>query len=221
MTIQRYPYAQVPAEVARHIRELGGRPLNLYRVLANAPPMLKVWVDFAYAVRRECKTPRSLRELMILRTAQLSESFYEWHQHRRMAREAGVPEQQVTELTMWRWSDAFDSRERAALAFTEAMVAGTVNDATHAELARHFDPEACIELAMTAGYYCMVPRILAAIAVTPEGEADGPMPEALGVEDSGERRRRMPKLSGETAWSYPVPRMVDEGAADSLSAREP
>jgi len=136
MTIQRYPYAQVPAEVARHIRELGGRPLNLYRVLANAPPMLKIWVDFAYAVRRECKTPRSLRELMILRTAQLSESFYEWHQHRRMAREAGVPEQQVTELTMWRWSDAFDSRERAALAFTEAMVAGTVNDATHAELAQ-------------------------------------------------------------------------------------
>ena len=66
MTIQRYPYAQVPAEVARHIRELGGRPLNLYRVLANAPPMLKIWVDFAYAVRRECKTPRSLRELMIL-----------------------------------------------------------------------------------------------------------------------------------------------------------
>src|SRR5215469_5408234 len=135
MTIQRYPYAQVPAEVARHVRELGGRPLNLYRVLANAPPMLKIWVDFAYAVRRECKTPRSLRELMILRTAQLSESFYEWHQHRRMAREAGVPEQQVTELTMWRWSDAFDSRERAALAFTEAMVAGTVNDATHAESA--------------------------------------------------------------------------------------
>jgi len=41
----------------------------------------------------------------------------------------------VTELTMWRWSDAFDARERPALAFTEAMVAGTVNDVTHAELA--------------------------------------------------------------------------------------
>ena len=95
-----------------------------------------------------------------------------------------------------------------------------MNDATHAELARHFDPEACIELAMTAGYYCMVPRILAAIAVTSEGE-EGLMPDALGAEDGGERRRRMPKLSGEPAWSYPVSRMVDDGTADSLAAREP
>jgi hypothetical protein len=50
------------------------------------------------------------------------------------------------------------------------MIAGTVDDATHLELARHFDAEACIELAMTASYYCMAPRILSAIAVTPEGE---------------------------------------------------
>jgi alkylhydroperoxidase family enzyme len=110
---------------------------------------------------------------MILRTAQLTDSLYEWHQHRLMAEEAKVPERQVTELAMWRHSDAFDAPERAALAFTEAMVAGTVDDPTHAELARHFDAEACIELAMTASCYCMVPRILSAIAVTPAGEPDG------------------------------------------------
>jgi alkylhydroperoxidase family enzyme len=170
MSKQRYPYAVVPDEVAKKIQHLGGRPLNLYRVLANAPRMLSAWVDFAYRIRLDCKTPRALRELMILRTAQLSDSFYEWHQHRLMAEEAQVPERQVSELAMWRHSDAFDAQERAALAFTEAMIAGAVDNATHAELARHFDAEACIELAMTASYYCMVPRILSAIAVTPAGE---------------------------------------------------
>ena len=114
--------------------------------------MLSASVDFAYRIRLDCKTPRPLRELMILRTAQLSDSAYEWHQHRLMAAEAGVPEQQISELAMWRHSEAFDARERAALAFTEAMAAGAVNDPTHAELARHFDAEACIELAMTASY---------------------------------------------------------------------
>jgi alkylhydroperoxidase family enzyme len=173
MKTQRYPYAVVPDEVAHKIHHLGGRPLNLYRILANAPAMLSALVDFAYRIRLDCKTPRPLRELMILRTAQLSDSAYEWHQHRLMAAEAGVPEQQISELAMWRHSEAFDARERAALAFTEAMAAGAVNDPTHAELARHFDVEACIELAMTESYYCMVPRILSAIAATPAGEAGG------------------------------------------------
>jgi hypothetical protein len=40
MNTQRYPYAVVPDEVARKIQHLGGRPLNLYRILANAPAML-------------------------------------------------------------------------------------------------------------------------------------------------------------------------------------
>jgi len=170
MNTQRYPYAVVPDEVARKIQHLGGRPLNLYRIIANTPAMLSAWVDFAYRIRLECKTPHPLRELMILRTAQLTDSFYEWHQHRLMAEEAKVPERQVAELAMWRHSEAFGAPERAALAFMEAIVAGAVDDSTNAELARHFDAEACIELAMTASFYCMVPRILSAIGVTPAGE---------------------------------------------------
>jgi hypothetical protein len=48
----RYPLADVPAEIAAWVQSLGGRPLNLYRVLANAPAMLTAWVDFVYAIRR-------------------------------------------------------------------------------------------------------------------------------------------------------------------------
>lgn len=170
MSSHRYTERDIPAGIASDIAARGGRPLNLYRVLANAPKMLRAWVDLAYAVRNDCRTPRTLRELMILRTAQLQDSAYEWHQHRIMARQAGVPETQVAELAMWNVSAAFDERERAALAFTEAIVACDVDDDVHAELARHFDPEECLELAMTAAYYCMVPRVLSAIAVTPDGE---------------------------------------------------
>jgi alkylhydroperoxidase family enzyme len=39
---------------------------------------------------------------MILRTAQLHKSHYEWHQHRRMAAAAGVTDSDVAELEMWR-----------------------------------------------------------------------------------------------------------------------
>lgn len=40
MNTPRYPYAVVPEKVPQQIQHLGGRPLNLYRVLANAPAML-------------------------------------------------------------------------------------------------------------------------------------------------------------------------------------
>jgi hypothetical protein len=43
MTIQRYPYAQVPAEVARHIRGLGARLLNF---LCEAATYLIQWAQW-------------------------------------------------------------------------------------------------------------------------------------------------------------------------------
>lgn len=167
----RYEYAEIPADVMAGLAARGGRPFNLYKILANNPDMLRAFIEFAWTLRLECRTSRALRELMILRTAQLQSSAYEWHQHRIMARAAQIDEAQVAELAMWRSSSAFDAAEKAALAFTEAIVAGDVDDAVHAELARHFDPAERIELTLTAAFYCMVPRVLSAIAVTAEGEA--------------------------------------------------
>ncbi len=163
--MSRYPLATVKAETAARVAELGGRPLNLYRVLAHQPALLDAWVEFAYTLRHAAQTPRALRELMILRTAQMYPSPYEWHQHRIMAEEAGVPERQVAELAMWASSDAFSEQEKAALALTEAIVRGNVDDATHAAAAVCFTPAERIELVVTASFYCMVPRILDALQV--------------------------------------------------------
>jgi alkylhydroperoxidase family enzyme len=170
--VSRLPYAEPTPMIAERISSLGGRPLNLYRVLGNQPDMLAAWIDFAYALRSKCKTSRTMRELMILRTAQLARSTYEWQQHRIMARAAGVPERQIAELAMWRGSNAFDESERAALALTEAIVAGRVDDEIYEQAAKSFDAGEVIELVLTASFYVMVPRVLDAIAVTAEGEPD-------------------------------------------------
>jgi alkylhydroperoxidase family enzyme len=169
--MSRLPFAELEPAVAERIAGLGGRPLNLYRVLGNQPQLLSAWIDFAYSLRSDCRTTRVLRELMILRTAQLANSAYEWHQHRIMARQAGVPERQIAELAMWRGSTAFDARERAALRLTEDVVAGHVEEETYKAVSEVFDNGEYIELVLTASFYVMVPRVLDAIAVTSEGEA--------------------------------------------------
>jgi alkylhydroperoxidase family enzyme len=180
------PLADLPPDIAAEVAEAGVEQVNLYRALAHAPGLLRGWIDFAWALRGHDRTSRQLRELMILRTAALHHSQYEWHQHRRMARETGVTELQVAELEMWRTSEAFGPEERAALALTDATIAGRVPDEVIEELERHFDHAQRVELTVTAAFYAMVPRVLDALGVPVEGRerTSAALDHAAEVEDA-------------------------------------
>ncbi|MFO7856678.1 MAG: carboxymuconolactone decarboxylase family protein [Paracoccaceae bacterium] len=156
------------------VRARGVEVPNLYRVLAAAPWMLDAWIDFAWRLRLETTTPRALRELMILRGAQLSGAVYEWAHHRRMALDAGVPEAKIAALADWTASDLFTPAERAALSVTEEITAGPgASEAAMTELKAHFAPEAVVELTLTASFYVCVARMLTSLAVDLEPAFEG------------------------------------------------
>jgi 4-carboxymuconolactone decarboxylase len=163
--VQRVPSASFAPVLQKRLEELWGEPVNLYRALGNHPALTAAWTEFANAIRHESTTPRALRELMILRTAQVARSEYEWAHHLRMARKAQVSEAKIAALALWRASPEFDAKERAALALTEAVMACNVTDAVHAEVKRHFSDAEFVELSLTAGFYAMVSRMLDALRV--------------------------------------------------------
>jgi len=163
--VQRVPFAKFGPVLQKRLEELWGEPVNLYRALGNHPALAAAWTEFANAIRHDSTTPRTLRELMILRTAQIARSEYEWAQHLKMARKVGVGEEKIAALAGWRNTKAFDERERAALALTEAVMACDVTDAVYAEVRRHFSDAEFVELSMTAGFYAMVSRMLDAMRV--------------------------------------------------------
>ncbi len=142
-----------------------GGPLNLYRALANQPAVLAAWREFATALRERCALPRELRELVIVRLAQLAGSEYELVHHRAMAVAAGAAEAKLEALSSWRTVEGFSAAERAALAYGEAIFDGDVSDAAAAEAADRFTPAELVELTVTAGFYTMVPRVLDALQV--------------------------------------------------------
>ena len=88
----------ITAEVFATSISEGRQPIALYRVLANNPVMLRSYAQLAKTLRYDAGTPRALRELMILRIAQLCGSEYEWQHHRKMAADAGVPDEKVDAL---------------------------------------------------------------------------------------------------------------------------
>ena len=169
--MQRIPPAEFEPAMKKRLEEIWGKPPNMYRCLASHPKLLAAWTDFAHAIRFESRTPRELRELLILRGAQLMGSEYEWAHHLRMARKAGVPEAQIENLFSWKTSAHFDEREKAALALAEAITHGRVSDEVYAQARRHFDPQDFVELSLTAAFYAMVGRMLDAMGVPLEPES--------------------------------------------------
>ena len=169
--MQRIPNAEFAPPLKQRLEELWGKPPNLYRALGNHPALAAAWTEFARAIRYDSKTPRELRELMILRGAQVMQSEYEWAQHLRMARKFGVPEAQIAALADWRGSGAFSEREKAALLLAEAVTNGNVTDEVYAAVSAHFDHATYVELALVAAFYAMVGRMLDAMRVQLEPDA--------------------------------------------------
>jgi 4-carboxymuconolactone decarboxylase len=163
--MERMPLVSVPVEIEARLAQLGGRTVNLYRALANHPDLLTAYIEFAWALRQRCKTPRRLRELMIVRGAQMCQSAYELDQHTTMAKAAGVSDLELKDLANWRASGLFAPAERAALGYMEEVVNQSVSEVTVSQLHEHFTNSERIELTMTAAFYTMVPRMLDALAV--------------------------------------------------------
>ena len=152
------------AHVFGRFREAGREVPTLYRTLGNAPAMLNAWVGLAWPLRNEATTPRALRELIIMRVAQLTRTAYEWVAHRPMALHCGITAEQLADLHRWRDSERFSDEEREALAMTDELTDQLdVSDAVWEPLAARYQPGEIVELVLTAAYYACVSRTLRAL----------------------------------------------------------
>jgi alkylhydroperoxidase family enzyme len=158
----------VSATVLEHFRVEGREPIALYRALANVPELLRSYSVFARSLRSDATTDRGLRELVILRSAQLTESSYEWSHHVPMATAASVRVEQIDALAEWAESALFDERERIALRCAEEVHALRVTDETFAELERLLGRTGAIEIVLTASFYQAVARMVQGLGVEVE-----------------------------------------------------
>ena len=79
-----------------------------------------------------CSLERSLRELVKIRASQINGCAFCIDMHTKDARAAGETEQRIFALNAWRETPFFTDRERAALAWTEAVT--ELNDGVSDEL---------------------------------------------------------------------------------------
>lgn len=116
--------------------------------LAPKPMQAMLAVEKAVA---ESGLEYSLYELVRVRASQMNGCAYCIHMHTREARKAGESEERLYLLSAWRESPLFTPRERAALAWTEALTllaeTGAPDDVFEA-LKDHFTDEEIVKLTM-------------------------------------------------------------------------
>jgi alkylhydroperoxidase family enzyme len=149
--------------------KFGSNILNLHRMMAHAPALMKASGDMAMAFRRETALPRAVAELAILRAAQILDAPYVFARHVPLARECGVTAQQMDELASWPDSSAFTPAQKSALGFAENTVRQVpLEEVRAAALRSHFSPREIVELAMVVGFYVSTALFITALAVPAE-----------------------------------------------------
>jgi len=159
------------AELVEKIRGArGGRLINIYRLMLHSPVLAGAWFNLNQAARYGTEIDGQCRELVIMRVAILNRCEYVVKTHAsQYALKEGLTREQVDQLADWRASTLFDAKQRALLAYSDAMTRDIeVPDGVFAEVRSHFTERQTVELTMLVGAYNMLTRVLSALKVDPE-----------------------------------------------------
>lgn len=121
--------------------------LNPYKV---APDLMNVMMEMEQAVQGSGLNT-SLVDLMRIRASQINGCAFCIHMHTRDARAKGETEERIYLLNAWRESPLYTERERAALAWTEAvtLVAQTrVSNEIYESVRAQFDEAELVKLTL-------------------------------------------------------------------------
>lgn len=178
----RLPYVD-PADASERVREALDAlpPLNIFRMLANAETAFRPFLRFGGAVLGRLDLDPALRELAILRVAQVAEAEYEWVQHVPIARGVGISEEQIAALEREELeASCFSDLERAVLVFAGDVVRGPrVDDALFESLRRHLEPREIVELLLTIGDYLMLARVMTVLELELDDPAGGAVVDSV------------------------------------------
>jgi alkylhydroperoxidase family enzyme len=142
-----------------------GTPGDYWTTYALVPEILTASRDSLMAMLQPGRAlDGRYRELAILRAGIVGDSRFEYSQHMKVARMVGLPEEKLAAIKGWATSERFDDAERAVMAAADELVGrNLIEDATFAQLKRHFSDEQIMELVYVIALWRMHGLIVRAL----------------------------------------------------------
>lgn len=142
-------------------------PLNVYRAMGHAPALLAAFREYGGRLWRESGLTPHERELVILTTAYVGRSAYEWHQHVRVGLDEGLSRERILAIPEGEL-DRLAPEHAALVKYVARFVDGEVDDPTHDRLAEQYNRETVLAVGLLSGLYLGLGRLLDALAVETE-----------------------------------------------------
>ena len=146
-----------------------GRTYNIFKTLANHPSLMRRWMVFANHILGKSTLAVRERELLILRIGHLCQSGYEWGQHVRIARDAGMSDAELRSCQTGSATPGLSELDRLLFKAAEELHTDAhISDATWAGLAERLSTEQLMDLVFTVGQYSLVSMALNSFGVQPD-----------------------------------------------------
>jgi 4-carboxymuconolactone decarboxylase len=163
---------ELPPDIAELLGSVPARPdaplttHNIFLTLARHPGLFKRWMRFGGFLLARGELPARDRELLILRTAVLCDSSYEWGQHVRIALAVGIERETIDRALGGPDEQGWSEHEAALLrAADELHARSIICDETWRALSGTYDQAQLIEATMLIGQYHMVAFALNTLGV--------------------------------------------------------
>jgi AhpD family alkylhydroperoxidase len=157
-------------------KRMYGAPLEPARAVGHHRPLLVGFGAMALAAERFAHSvPTRLKDLAMLRASQLIGCEWCLDFGSKLAQEAGVPQDDLQELAVWRESDRFDQLDRLVLEYAEAITRTPleVSDELFARLREHFDERQLVELTMSIALENLYSRFNWALGIEGQNFSEG------------------------------------------------
>ena len=143
-----------PPRLASVIADMGGRPLNVHKLMANNPALLEAWWPLRnHGVRGGTLSARQ-RELIILRVAVHMRCWYEWASHVERGQAAGLGLEEIERVRSDPAGAAWRPEERLLLELVdECIEARGIGPASLAVADGAFTAEQLLDLMAIVGMY--------------------------------------------------------------------
>jgi alkylhydroperoxidase family enzyme len=150
--IKRNPAHVLVTKAAK--RGTKGRTFQFMRVLSINPRLFRPYISWNSRMMPRGKLPRQQTEAVIIRTAWICGSVYEWTQHKAVGRGVGLTKQQVEAAGPNPESDLFDDQTKLLLAaIPELLEDHILSDETYEALRAFLSPALILEFIMLVGTY--------------------------------------------------------------------
>jgi 4-carboxymuconolactone decarboxylase len=168
-------------------RDDNGRIYSIWATLAHHEDALRRFLVFSNHVLGKNTLPLRSRELMILRIAARAGAAYEWDQHVRIARRAGLTDDEILRGATGRWGD-LDELDQVLLAATDSLLDRQgVDDELWLRLRAHLSNQQIIDVLYTVGQYLTIATVINTLGVLPEGELALDLPSVEPAEEAAEK----------------------------------